>query len=198
MCPLTIIICCVCVCAFVLVCADVPEDDSEMNDAQHIVLDRFRGADTDQDGRLDRKEFVPFVHPFRYDHMLGHLVEDQIDLYDTDGDSKISLNEFTSQDPFIVDALMPFIGDTFSVLLLCLADSFNPEGLPEDELPEWVNEERSRFKTRWDADSDGQLGTEEIKAWLSPNDGEFFEEEAEHLIRHADKDKVYYMGGLNH
>lgn len=76
---------------------DLPEDKGELNDAQDSVGARFQSADTDLDGRLDLSEFLPFIHPFRHEHMLGHLVEDQLMLYDGDQDGKISFDEFTSK-----------------------------------------------------------------------------------------------------
>ena len=69
-----------------------------MNDAQEGVGYRFRDADTDEDGRLDKKEFLPFIHPFRHEHMFGHLVEDQLMLYDGDRDGMLSFDEFASME----------------------------------------------------------------------------------------------------
>lgn len=64
------------------------------NDAQVGVGIRFKDSDSNQDGRLDKEEFLPFIHPFRHDHMLGHLVEDQLMLYDGDRDGRISMAEY--------------------------------------------------------------------------------------------------------
>ena len=75
-------------------------------------------------------------------------------------------------------------------LSLSFSDSLNPDGLPEDELPEWVENERFDFKDRLDKNHDGVLNMEEMGEWLSPNDNKFFEEEADHLLSHADKNKV--------
>lgn len=79
----------------------------------------------------------------------------------------------------------------YTLTVLCYTVSFNPDRLPEDELP-MVGDERSEFKDHLDKDHDGVLGYEEIKEWLVPDDVEFFQEEARHLISHADKDKVSY------
>lgn len=57
-------------------------------------------------------------------------------------------------------------------------------------------EERIAFKDRFDKDHDGFLGTEEIKLWLAPNEKEFFEEEAKHLLKHSDKDEVREGNGI--
>lgn len=143
---------------------DFPED---LNDAHEALENRFNEADTDKDGRLDKKEFAPFIHPFRYDNMVGHLVEDQLALYDKNRDGMISMEEFTN--------------------------SLNPDGLPEDELPEWVETERFDFKERLDRNHDGVLNTEEMNEWLAPNDRKFFDEEADHLLGHADKNKDGFL-----
>lgn len=70
----------------------------ELNDAQAGVRLRFDDADLNQDGMLDPDEFVPFVHPFRHEHMIGHLVEDQLVLYDRDQDGFISLDEYIGKE----------------------------------------------------------------------------------------------------
>lgn len=81
-------------------CVEVPDDSDgeELNDAQQSVAVRFQAADRNNDGKLDRSEFVPFIHPFRHEHMVGHLVEDQLVLYDRDQDGTLSLDEFTSKE----------------------------------------------------------------------------------------------------
>ena len=75
----------------------LPEPE-EMNEAQDGVKIRFDDADMNEDGKLDFDEFVPFVHPFRHEHMIGHLVEDQLVLYDKDQDGYISLDEYISKE----------------------------------------------------------------------------------------------------
>ena len=58
---------------------------------------KFMGADANHDGRLDLDEFVPFIHPFRHDHMIVHLINDQLTMYDYNKDGSISLDEFLSE-----------------------------------------------------------------------------------------------------
>lgn len=79
-------------CIAVSVAADPPVEGEELPDPQ---VTRFRNADTNGDGHLDKTEFVPFVHPFRHEHMLEHLVEDQLSQYDHNHDGMISLEEYT-------------------------------------------------------------------------------------------------------
>lgn len=74
----------------------LPSPD-ELNEAQDSVRIRFNDADMNGDGQLDKEEFGPFVHPFRHEHMIGHLVEDQLVLYDANQDGSISLEEYISK-----------------------------------------------------------------------------------------------------
>lgn len=74
-----------------------PPEGEELDDAQAGLAKRFQDADSNKDGRLDRKEFVPFIHPFRHEQMIGHLVEDQLVLYDQNQDGMISLEEYTRE-----------------------------------------------------------------------------------------------------
>lgn len=85
---------------------------------------------------------------------------------------------------------------TLSVILLLLAsDSFNPEMEINEESPtggdrDWAEEERVEFEQHLDKNRDGKLDQREIRDWLAPNEAAFFEEEARHLLSHADTDKV--------
>lgn len=63
----------------------------------------------------------------------------------------------------------------------------------EEETPTdapWVEEERKEFTDKLDTDHDGVLNDAEIQQWLAPSEKGFHEEEANHLLQHADKDKV--------
>jgi len=70
------------------------DDDPSLKEAYENLAARFRDADTDKDGRLNKTEFTPFVHPFRHEHMIGHLVEDQLAQYDADKDGRLSVEEY--------------------------------------------------------------------------------------------------------
>ncbi len=59
-----------------------------------------------------------------------------------------------------------------------------------EEERDWAEEERVEFEEHLDKDKDGVLNYQEIKDWLAPNETVFFEHEAEHLLSHADMDKV--------
>ena len=59
----------------------------------------------------------------------------------------------------------------------------------EEELPEWVNEERDDFNNVRDKNGDGVLDREEVLEWVYPAEEQnYAEEEAKHLIKNADSD----------
>ena len=61
------------------------------------IQEKFSIADADKDGRLNKEEFSVFVHPDRHEKMLQHLIRDQVSRYDSDGDGKISMEEYMSE-----------------------------------------------------------------------------------------------------
>ena len=69
-----------------------------MTEEQRSLKAKFTGADANGDGRLDRKEFAAFVHPQRHDHMVAHLVRDQLMTYDKNQDGVISRKEYLGED----------------------------------------------------------------------------------------------------
>lgn len=65
-----------------------------MNDQQRGFKAKFVSADANSDGRLDEKEFGSYVHPQRHEHMIQHLVHDQLEAYDKNQDGKIGRLEY--------------------------------------------------------------------------------------------------------
>ena len=59
-----------------------------------------------------------------------------------------------------------------------------------NEEHDWAEAGRVEFEENLDKDGDGRLDYQEIRNWLAPNETAFFEEEAKHLLLHADTDKV--------
>lgn len=80
-------------------------------------------------------------------------------------------------------------------LYLYFPGSFNPEGLPEADLPDWVEDEKATFDYNLDRDQNGRLDAEEIRQWLVPDDATMFDVEARHLFYNADTNRV--RGGAN-
>jgi Ca2+-binding EF-hand superfamily protein len=50
--------------------------------------------------------------------------------------------------------------------------------------------EKSRFSEEYDKDKDGFLAGEELRAWLIPDIKQTAADEAEHLVKSADGNKV--------
>lgn len=64
------------------------------------------------------------------------------------------------------------------------------EEAPHDGEPDWVRNEREQFKSHRDKNFDGKLDKKEVKEWIIPEDVDHSEEEAKHLIRGSDLNKV--------
>lgn len=141
---------------------DVPEE-SDMNEQQRNLKAKFTSADANGDGSLDQQEFLAFVTPERHERMIDHLVQDQLNAYDKDGDGDISRREYMS--------------------------TFNPEGLKDDDLPEWVGDEKANFDYNLDKNQDGRLDRSEIRSWVVPDDATTFDVEARHILYNADTNR---------
>ena len=55
---------------------------------------RWDLADEDKDGKLQQTEFQNFLHPEEAEHMRDIVVQETLEDIDTDGDGKISLEEY--------------------------------------------------------------------------------------------------------
>jgi Ca2+-binding EF-hand superfamily protein len=64
---------------------------------------------------------------------------------------------------------------------------------PDDPEPEWIQTERSVFKTYRDKNGDGMLDREEVIDWIMPAEYDHTLNEAKHLIYEADEDKVCFF-----
>ncbi|CDW56113.1 EF hand family protein [Trichuris trichiura] len=126
---------------------------------------RWKKADTDGDGFLNRDEYGCFLHPESCEHMKDVVVEETLKDMDRNGDSMVDLEEYIN-------------------------DMYRPEDYPDQKKePEWVEAERKMFQQYRDKDKDGKLNADELKAWLMPDDFDHAEAEAKHLINVADDDK---------
>lgn len=55
---------------------------------------RWKKADRDNDGSLNKQEFQDFVHPEESEHMKDIIVIETIEDIDKDKDGKISIEEY--------------------------------------------------------------------------------------------------------
>ena len=65
------------------------------------------------------------------------------------------------------------------------------EGAAQEELPDWIEEEKKDFKERLDKNGDNVLDHDEIREWVAPTETAFRKEEVEHLFKHADVNTVW-------
>ncbi|XP_071499728.1 calumenin-B-like [Diadema antillarum] len=118
----------------------MPGDDEEENKEEHQKYIRrakrtYDIADMDGDGFLNAKEFHMFHNPKFYREMERVVVSDSLEDFDTNGDGGIDITEF--------------IGDFHTV------DE-------EEDIPQWVLEEKHMFETELDHDGNGKLEGNEI------------------------------------
>jgi len=123
---------------------------------------RWKKADKDSDGQLNKIEFQSFLHPEDYPHMVDIVVLETLEDMDTDGDGAISEQEY-------------------------IADIY--KGQPGEETePEWVASERIVYKEERDQDKDGYLTFEEVRSWIVPEDFDHADTESKYLMSRADTD----------
>ena len=136
-----------------------PEDMAHYKEMMDRDTRRWKKADQDNNGSLNKQEFQDFVHPEESTHMRDIIVIETIEDIDKDKDGKISLDEY--------------IGDMF-------IDS------DLEEEPSWVQSERDQFTLFRDKDKSGFMEFEEIKRWILPDEYDNSDVEAKHLIYESD------------
>lgn len=148
-----------------------PEEEGkevEEDYARMIARDekRWKVADVDKDGKMNKEEYGCFMHPEDCDHMRDVVVEETLADIDKNGDGVVTMDEY-------------------------IGDMYRPDDYPELEgkEPDWVASEREMFTTTRDKDGDGKLNKEEMTEWIMPSGFDHAEAEARHLIHMADDDK---------
>ncbi|XP_044727914.1 calumenin-A-like [Chrysoperla carnea] len=124
---------------------------------------RWTMADKNGDDLLNKEEFQAFLHPEDTEDMTDIIVLETMDDIDTDGDGKISMDEYVS-------------------------DMYN-KGSDDEVEPDWVKSEREHFTAYRDQNNDGYLNADEVREWVSPKDFDHAEAESKHLIYEADENK---------
>jgi Ca2+-binding EF-hand superfamily protein len=127
---------------------------------------RWKVADYDTNGMLDRTEYGCFMHPEDCDHMRDIVVQETVEDIDKDKDGFVSLEEY-------------------------IGDMYRPEDYPElnGKEPDWVGSEREMFREHRDKDADGKLNKDEMRDWIMPVGFDHADAEAKHLVGIADDDK---------
>ncbi|KAJ8305276.1 hypothetical protein KUTeg_015821 [Tegillarca granosa] len=79
---------------------DTVHDDEEEQESYKTMKEedelRFKAADLNKDGKLDKEEFMAFSHPYNYDHMYESEMRIKLNAVDKDKDGKVSIEEFLS------------------------------------------------------------------------------------------------------
>ncbi|MFH4981793.1 hypothetical protein AB6A40_008502 [Gnathostoma spinigerum] len=127
---------------------------------------RWKVADYDSNGVLDRTEYGCFMHPEDCEHMRDIVVQETIEDIDKNKDGFVDIDEY-------------------------IGDMYRPEDYPElkGKEPEWVASERDMFKEHRDKNKDGKLDPEEMKDWIMPTGFDHADAESKHLMGIADEDK---------
>ena len=144
---------------------------------------RFKHADGNQDGRLDKDEFAVFLHPEERAELKGLVVDETLQDMDKDRDGRVTLQEY--------------VGTCHALHTLHACSSGAPDDLwpayerkENPEEPDWVKNERESFHSTRDRNGDGVLDREELAHWVMPEGYNPHQAEARHLIRSADANKV--------
>ncbi|CAJ0609893.1 unnamed protein product [Cylicocyclus nassatus] len=127
---------------------------------------RWKVADYDSNGVLDRTEYGCFMHPEDCDHMRDVVVAETVEDIDKNKDGFVDLEEY-------------------------IGDMYRPEDYPElnGKEPDWVASEREMFREHRDKDGDGKLNQDEMRDWIMPIGFDHAEAEARHLVGIADDNK---------
>lgn len=105
---------------------------------------RWKVADMDGDGSLDKVEFKSFLHPEEDERVRHVVVTEAIELMDGDKNGIVTLDEY-------MDHLRKVSG---------------PE---KDKDKNWAPAQQSHFSTYLDKDKDGSLSETEMRDWVLPS-----------------------------
>lgn len=161
------------------------EDGTTARQMQERTERRWKMADADGDGALDKAEFKNFLHPEEDEKARHVVVIEATEMMDNDKNGEVSLEEYMGH----------------------LKKVSPPE---KDKETTWEQAQQSHFSTYLDKDKDGVLNEAEMRDWVLPtHDRE--EGEAWRLISVGDanqdtkltKEEVtavpdYFMGILPH
>lgn len=124
---------------------------------------RFDFADTDNDKELSREEFSLFLHPEESKRMTTYLIEESLDIFDTNKDGKISADEYIGDEAKrLTETTIEVLKKSFSKELDSDKDGF----LDRSEIRAWI---------------------------LPGEHGDPIQVEAKHLMKAGDDDKDKFL-----
>jgi len=131
----------------------------DFNRQFHREQARWAAADTNNDGKLDEKEYELFYNPSQEQDFISVALAEAIPRIDANDDGKIDEAEYMN------DFKTPWVG-----------------------TDEWLQNEKETFQDL-DLDKSGYLDSDlEKELWLLVDNGEISIDEADHLINVSDKD----------
>ena len=71
-----------------------PTEAEVHDDIHELEQKRFSLADLDKDEQLNQEEFAAFANPSHHEHMMNHLIQEQLNMYDKDKDGYIGFDEY--------------------------------------------------------------------------------------------------------
>ncbi|UYV79742.1 CALU [Cordylochernes scorpioides] len=137
------------------------EESTSLRDILVKTERRWKTADSNEDGYLEKEEFKLVLHPEESDKMSDVLVLETIEDMDSDKNGEVSLDEYMAH-------LSKVAG-------------------PERDDPAWAQAQQSNFASYLDKNKDGSLSREEMKEWVVPP-YDRYEADAWRLMSVADKD----------
>ncbi|KAG0420614.1 hypothetical protein HPB47_003394 [Ixodes persulcatus] len=105
---------------------------------------RWKLADADGDGALDKSEFKSFLHPEEDDRVRHVVVLEATEMMDSDKSGEVSFEEYMQH----------------------LRKVSGPE---KDKDKDWSQAQQSHFSTYLDKDKDGALNADEMRDWVLPS-----------------------------
>lgn len=141
-----------------------PDFEKHLKEMKDRDRKRFEHADMNSDGSLTKEELDMMLHPEEYPHMAAWTVQDNLDMYDTNKDGVVSLDEYFGM-------------------------SSTTEKIDED-LKKDLTES---FNNELDKNKDGVLDRDEVKKWIMPDEHDPTKSEVTHLMNEADDNKDNFL-----
>ncbi|KAI8513001.1 hypothetical protein Bbelb_096400 [Branchiostoma belcheri] len=149
---------------------EFPEDEGPFGRTVQQDHTRFNASDQNQDGALDKEEFLAFLWAEEYPHMHDLITLETIEDLDRNGDGAVSYNEYRGEDEGTRDG-----GDFQEDPEFQEFDKDADGKLSHAEVKEWVlgptldmiKEDEEKVKdilSKLDKDEDGKLTRSEIEA----------------------------------
>jgi Ca2+-binding EF-hand superfamily protein len=150
--------------------------DEDMNDSNLVDSfttadkERFVHADQNKNDYLDREELKALLYPHRHEHMVQHMIDQMLSVWDKDSSGEVTFEEYK-------DVYLEMFGD------LRTGEQANID------VPKTLDEEVTKFQNVYDKNKDGKLTRDEIASIVAPTLREDTETEAKRILDHADRDK---------